>query len=75
MNNPLLGLTMQTKEIFDKDLRAHDYIEARGLSPQIVAAHQHTCESCRQAEELPRIQRILNGWGMDTILTAALVDL
>lgn len=50
------------KEIFASDLRGHAYIEARGLSPQLVAAHQHTCPSCKQAEDLPRIQRIVDGW-------------
>ncbi len=50
-------------DIFKNDLRGHAYIEARGLSPQLVSAHQHTCESCRMAEELPRIQRLMERWG------------
>lgn len=40
-------LSLQTKQIFANDLRGHDYIQARGLSPQVVAEGRHTCASCR----------------------------
>lgn len=52
---------MPIKEIFANDLRSHQYIEARGLSPQVVAVNQSTRS---QAEELPRIQRIVNSWSV-----------
>lgn len=43
-------------------LKAHDYIEARGLSPKFLGEQRHQCESCRQAELLPAVQNIIAGW-------------
>ena len=53
---------MNLSEIFAQDLRGHEYIKARGLTPQIVKEQQHQCESCRQMEMLPVVQRITAQW-------------
>lgn len=53
---------MTLPEIFASNLRGHQYIQARGLSPQIVKERQHTCESCKRAEMLPAVQQITQRW-------------
>ncbi|MGZ3235755.1 MAG: hypothetical protein ACXU8A_00095 [Burkholderiaceae bacterium] len=54
MNDPRL--------IFEMDLRGKDYIQARGLSPQIVKERPHQCESCKREEMLPAVLNIIENW-------------
>jgi hypothetical protein len=54
---------MTPAQIFASDLRAHAYIAARGLSPDVVARASHDCPSCRLAEMLPAVLRILASTG------------
>ncbi len=42
-------------------LKAHDYIAARGLTPKSMDERHH-CEICRQAELLPAVLNIIEGW-------------
>lgn len=43
-------------------LKDHDYIAARGLTPKFLGEQRHVCESCAQAELLPIVQNIIEGW-------------
>lgn len=60
---------MTLSKIFAENLRGHQYIEARGLSPQIAKDRQHTCDSCRRAEMLPVVMQIVNAWPMPKKVT------
>lgn len=53
---------MTIAEIFANDMRGAAYIAARGLSPQIVKAQQHQCDTCKKAELLPAVIQIVNNW-------------
>lgn len=43
-------------------MRGHDYIAARGLSPKFLGEQRHQCQTCAQAELLPVVLNIINGW-------------
>lgn len=53
---------MKLSEIFASNLRGHEYLKARGLSPQVIRDQQHTCDSCRKLEMLPVVQQITERW-------------
>jgi hypothetical protein len=55
-------MTMPISDIFKLDLRGHDYIDARGLSPDVVRHYNHTCSECQRNAMLPVVQRIVNSW-------------
>lgn len=42
-------------------LRGHQYIAARGLTPRSMN-ERHQCDTCAQAELLPVVLNIINGW-------------
>lgn len=46
-------------EIFKRNLRAHDYLRARGLTPAVVRGHCNGCPVCTEAERLATVQRIV----------------
>lgn len=58
---------MNIKEIFERDLRGHDYIKAFNLTPQVVA---NRVKERRQSDQLPRVQRLIASWGNSSIQKA-----
>lgn len=58
---------MSIAEIFAKDLRGHDYLRARGLTPKVRVgnitpmSHPH-CDYCNAQELLATVQRIVAHW-------------
>ncbi len=50
------------KMIFKNDLRGHDYIQARGLSPQVVKDRHNQCHVCKHAEQSQNMLYLINNW-------------
>jgi hypothetical protein len=50
---------MNLFDIFKQNLRGHDYIAARGLSPEVVRKNGHVCPQCRLNDLLPAVQQIV----------------
>lgn len=57
---------MNFLDILKQDLRAHEYIKARGLSKQVkfkgeIEPHKD-CPVCRKAEMLPAVINVIERW-------------
>lgn len=50
------------REIIVKDMRGHEYVQARRLVPIGIPQSNPACEVCNQAEKLEAVQRILAHW-------------
>jgi hypothetical protein len=53
---------MTLHQIFAADLRGHDYIKARGLTPKPNRNHSETCQHCALQEMLPAVIQITERW-------------
>lgn len=56
------------KHIFDQNLRGREYLEARGLSPEIVKNRQHHCATCALNELAPNVIQLINSWPVENEL-------
>ncbi|HEY5800928.1 MAG TPA: hypothetical protein VIT92_11955 [Burkholderiaceae bacterium] len=50
---------MTLREIIEQDLRGHEYVAARGLSPATAGKPAQNCHECLHKARLEHVQRIL----------------